>query len=335
MKATEQRLRAALDRPPADLRLYLLHGPDESGAMAHAARLARAMGEGAERVDLEPGALKRDPALLADEAAAISLFGGARHIRVTGAGEDVLAAVEALLAADTAGNPAVVIAPGVKTSGALVKAAIASNRALAFACYPPSDQNIGSLAGELLREQGVRASPGLVQRLVRASDGDRAVMAREAEKLALYLDAAPDRPVDGDEAAFDAVGADIEEGEVDVIVGALVAGRPALLAEALRRQGAGDVSPIPLLRAVVRRLASLAEMRAAIEAGEGVNQVMKRHRVFFKEEAATADALRRWRAGRLAATLVRVRQLERETMAAGPAGPVLAASVLVRLAERG
>ena len=34
MKASEARLIAALDRPPADLRLYLLHGPDEATAQA-------------------------------------------------------------------------------------------------------------------------------------------------------------------------------------------------------------------------------------------------------------------------------------------------------------
>lgn len=334
MKATEPRLRAALDRPPADLRLYLLHGPDESTAMAHAARLARALGDGAERIDLDAAALKRDPALLADEAAAISLFGGARHIRVTGAGEEVLPAVEALLTADQAGNPAVVIAPGVKTSGALVKAAIASDRALAFACYEPSERDATAIAAELLREQGVRASGGLVQRLVRASDSDRAIMAREAEKLALYLDAAPDRPADADEAAFDAIGADVGEGEVDAIVQALVAGEPVPLAEALRRQGGADVSPIPLLRAVVRRLAALADMRAAIDRGEGVEQVIERQRMHFTMKQPTAVALRKWRPGALASTLARVRLLEREVMAGGAAGPVLTEAVLLRLAGR-
>ena len=42
MKVTEARLKAALDRPPADIRLYFFHGPDESAAFAYAARLAKA-----------------------------------------------------------------------------------------------------------------------------------------------------------------------------------------------------------------------------------------------------------------------------------------------------
>ena len=169
MKVTEARLKAALDRPPADIRLYLLHGADESTAMALAARLAKAMGTGAERIDLDAAALRGDTARLADEAAALSLFGEPRSIRVTGAGEDMLAAVEALLAADRAGNPAVMIAPGVKASGKLVKAATESDRAMAFACYAPSDRDAVTIATELARETGLRISPGVAQRIARAA----------------------------------------------------------------------------------------------------------------------------------------------------------------------
>src|SRR3546814_15640549 len=89
-------IRAALDAPGADIRLYLLHGPDEAGAAELGQRLARAMGPEAERVDLDAGALKSDPGRLADEAASISLFGGARHLRITGIGEDAIEAFKLL-----------------------------------------------------------------------------------------------------------------------------------------------------------------------------------------------------------------------------------------------
>ena len=69
---------ARLDRPSDDVRLYLLHGPDEAGAGELAARLARAMGEGAERVDLDGATLRTRPGLLAEEAASMSLFGERR-----------------------------------------------------------------------------------------------------------------------------------------------------------------------------------------------------------------------------------------------------------------
>ena len=99
----------ALSRPDPAIRLYVLGGPDESGSRALGDALAQAMGADAERIDLSATRLREDPALLADEAASISLFGGARWVSVTlfqGGGDDVLAAAENLLAAPAAGSEA-------------------------------------------------------------------------------------------------------------------------------------------------------------------------------------------------------------------------------------
>lgn len=333
MKVTEARLKAALDRPPADIRLYLLHGPDESTAMALAARLAVAMGPDAERIDLDSATLRSDPSRLADEAAALSLFGGARSIRVTGAGEETLPAVEALLAADRAGNPAIVVAPGVKATGKLVKTAIDSDRVMAFACYAPSDRDAATIATELAREVGLRVAPSVAQRIARAAEGNRSVMAQEVEKIALYLDAAPDRPADADEDTLAAVGATLNEGETGEIVAAVVDGDAAALVLALRRQQGPDTSPIPILRALERRLLQLADMRAQIDAGEGADQVVERARVFWKEKAATAAALRRWDGRALRLALARVSAAQREAIAAGATGETLMGQTLVALAE--
>jgi len=51
VKASEAQIRARLDKPGADIRLFLLYGPDEAGANDLAARLGRAMGPDAERID--------------------------------------------------------------------------------------------------------------------------------------------------------------------------------------------------------------------------------------------------------------------------------------------
>src|ERR1700712_2479367 len=112
MKANLNQLTRAIEGANPDIRLYVLHGPDEAGARDMATRLGRAMGPEAERIDLEPALLKSNPGRLADEAASMSLFGTARHIRVAGAGEESVAACTLLLAAERAGNPVVVIAPG-------------------------------------------------------------------------------------------------------------------------------------------------------------------------------------------------------------------------------
>lgn len=322
---------SALDKAPPDVRLYLLHGPDQAGAMAYAQRLGAALarrGE-VERIDLDPATLRSDPSRLADEAAAISLFGGMQWVRVLGAGEESAEAVETLLAAPVAGNPAVVIAPGVKASGRLVKAALAAGNALAFACYPPEGRQADALAMQLARDEGIRLSAPAARRLAAATDNDRALMAHEVTKLALYLDAASDRMVDADEEVLAAIGANLAESQLDTIVAAVIARDGATLAAAMRDAQGPDASPVTWLRALQRRLGALAEMRAEVDRGEGAEQVVKRHRVFWKEEAATIAALRRWNGAALVSTQAQVRAAERAAMAGGDAARTIADAALL------
>lgn len=333
MKASFNQIRVALDAPSPDIRLYLLHGPDEAGARALAAQLTRALGAEVERVDLEPATLRSDPARLADEAAALSLFGGARLIRIEGMGEESADAVQALFDAPRAGNPVVAIAPGVKASGKLVKAAVAAPAALTYACYVPEGADAERIADQLAREHGLRLAGNVAHRLATGSGGDRAVMAREVEKLALFLDAALDRPREANEAALDAIGADLGEGELSAAVDAAIDGRVADLALELARLEEAGTSPIPLLRQLVRRLMTLAEMRAEVEGGAGAAAVMERHRVFFRDKGPTQRALRRWPSLKLADAIARARVGERAVMTPGNAGAVMAASALMGVAR--
>ncbi len=331
MKANARDIKSALERPSPDIRLYLLHGPDGSATAELANVLARAMGRDAERVDLDGATLRSDPARLSDEAASLSLFGGARHIRVSPAGEECLEAFTALLDADHAGNPVVALAPTVKSTAKIVKLAIDSRRAMAFAAYEPSAADLERLAAAMARDHGLRPGGTTAARLAASCGGDRAVLAREIEKLALFLDAAPDRPHDLDDAALDAIGADLGEAEMGHVVDAVVTGHTAVLGAELARLTEAGTSPIPWLRLLARRLMTLAEMKAEIDAGATQDTVFKRHRIFFREEANTAQAIRRWNPAMLSTALTRVRNAERAVMSSGNAGSVLAEHALIEL----
>lgn len=331
MKASANQIRAAIDAVSPDIRLYLLHGPDEAGAQEVALRLARAMGPEAERIDLDPGQLKASPGRLADEAASLSLFGGARHIRVGGAGEECLEAFTLLLEAERAGNPVIAIAPSLKATARVVKLAQGAPRAMSFACYVPEGADAEKLAVAIAREQGLRATGDTAARLAVTSGGDRAVMTRELEKIALYLDAAPDRPREIDDDALDAIGADLGDGEIGHVIDAAIDGRVDRVGAELGKLDEAGMSPIPVLRQLVRRLITLAELRAEIDAGAAANDVIQR--VFFRERAATARGLRLWRADRIAAAIARARVAERDMMASASAGTVLARAALVAVAR--
>lgn len=322
MKASAAQIRAAVDKPNPATRLYLFHGPDESGAAELAERLARALGPEVERIDLDMKALREQPGRLADEAASMSLFGGARYIRVSGVEEGAGEAVALLLAAERAGNPVIAIGPGLKTSGKLVKSAIAAPDALTFACYVPEGVDAARLATTVAREHGLRLTGDVPQRLAAATGGDRAILSREVEKLALFLDAAPDRPRDADGDALDAIGADLGDTELFHAIEAILDGRVAEIGTELAQLG--DGTAIPLLRQLARRLMTLAELRGDMDKGASVDDVLEKHRVFFREKAATGRALRRWNASQIARAIDRVRQTERALMHSGSAGEVLA-----------
>ena len=74
-------------------------------------------------------------------------------------------------------------------------------------------------------------------------------------------------------------------------------------------------------------------MRAEADAGDPVDAILKRHRVFWREEAATKQALARWSATALGAAHDRVKRAERAIMAPGNAGGVLAEHALIQLAQ--
>jgi DNA polymerase III subunit delta len=337
MKANAGQIERALDAPPADIRLFLLYGPDEATSHAQAARLARAMGGDAERIDLDGPTLKADPALLADEAASISLFGGKRYIRVTGMGDESMAAVAALLDGATGGNPVVAIAGALKGTSALVKRALADKAVMACANYPLEGEKADALAMALAREQGVRLHPDAARAMAAAAGYDRAVMAREAEKLALYLDAAPDRPRDAGTTELEAIGAGEGEGELSRLVDAVLDGQPALLAAELAVLGEEGLEGIPLIRAVARRVQLLSSMAARVAAGENAGAVSESatKAVFWKEKAPIQRQFRHWQADRLATAAERLLAAERAIKGAGSAGPILAEAEFVAIARAG
>jgi DNA polymerase-3 subunit delta len=331
--AKRPEIERALARPTADIRLYLLHGADESGSRALGAILAKAMGAEAERVDLSGAMLKADPARLADEAASISLFGGPRHILVEQIGDESLDAVQALIDAPAAGNPVVAISGALRKDSKLLKLATASPAVLAHVSYPLEARDLDRLATELARAEGLRIDPDVAHRLAGASGGDRAVLAREIEKFALFLDAAPDRQATLDREAFDALTADAGEADLSRLVDAVLLGRPAEAEAELARLREGGVEGITLVRTMLPRLHQLAALRAAVDEGNSVDSVMasQGRAIFWKAQAAVTAQLRRWTATALATAIGRLLSAERDIKAPNSAGPVLVDAELLAI----
>ena len=335
MKPDEARLRRALDAADPTIRFYLLYGPDEAGSRALAERLGAAMGAEAERIDLTSSQLKADPARLADEAASISLFGGKRWIRLEPATDDSIEAVQALLEAPAAGNPVAAIGGALRKDSKLVKLVQASNAAHAHLSYVPEGRNAAALVVDVGRELGLQIRNDVAARIASACNGDRALISRELEKMALYADAATDRPRPLEHEALDALGAAMEEGDLSKLSNAVFSGQLQQADAELARLASEGIEDIPVIRALSRRALQLAQLRAQMAEGESIDRVMDTagKAIFWKEKDVIRGELQRWTPDALATALSRLAEAERQVKAPGYPGSALVEEEVLAIAR--
>ena len=337
MKAARGTILRSVEQPDRAIRFYLFHGPDDAGSRALAERLLKALG--AEKASIAGSAVKADPALLAAEAGAISLFGGARLIWVDPAGEEIVEGLEALLDAPALESPVAAIAGPLRKTSALLKLAEAHGAALAHASYAPEGRDADRMVIEAGRAEGLRIDPGLAARIAAACNANAAILAHELAKYALYLDAAPDRPQELTHDVVDLLGADSGEGDMMRLGDLALAGRAGELFDELDRVALGKNEAIPVVRALQRRLLLLAGLRAQVEQGKSVDAVMTSmgKALFWKDRGLMQQLLSGWSAERLAQMLERSAALER-TIIFSDEPPVAALeeelSTIARAAQR-
>ena len=254
----------ALDTPDPKIRLYLFYGQDEAGSEALSRRFAKAMGAGAERIDLDGPSLGRDPARLSDEAASLSMFGDKRWIRVQPAGEETLAAVEALLGGTAGGDPVVLIAGNLRKNSKLLTACENHEAALCIQSWSLDARSGEQVAMSLARDAGLTLPTDLARRLVALSSGERGLLASEIDKLALYLDASPESPKAATAEALDALAAEGGEQQLFKAAAVILSGnlRGAEHEMARLKQNGGSLAG--LLRLTLQRAVSLAQAQAGV-----------------------------------------------------------------------
>lgn len=332
-KLREQDFIAAIESR-RDVRLFLVFGQDESAIASIAAAMAARLGD-SEAIDIDSGKLRSDPALLADEAASQSLFGGARHIRLNFAREEALDAVANLLSAEQAGNPVIATAGDLKKGSKLRTLVEGSPRALSYVCYPPSEGEAVDQAVAMAGRLGLRLDRTLAGQIVRYTGQDRRLAAMELEKLSLYYDAAPERMVTVERDALAALAAETAEEDIGALVNQVMNGDIKLLGRTIVDARAVGIEAVRVIRALQRRVAQLTGLRAKVEAGADAGAAVRGNRaIFWKEQDMFIRQVRQWNAARLAGLNAHLIELEARIMAAGgDLGETMLETELVRIAR--
>lgn len=311
MKSNPRTLGRTLDSPDADIRFYLFHGYDPAQSRAQAERLLK--GLRAEKAEIAAASLKGDPAVLADEAGAIGLFGGKRALWIEPAGDEVADAVEALLQASATESPAIAVAGGLRKTSKLLQLAQAHPLALAHQSYELSERDAEQLVEALATKEGLRLASGLAAQIAAAANGERGIITQELAKLALYVDASPQTPALADPEALEAVGAG-SEGEWIHLGDVALSGGSAEVANEL--SSAAGIEAIGLVRALQRRIQMLAPLRAKVDEGRRPADVVASagKSIFFKEKELVTRLLSMWESQALARISERLGMLERRLM---------------------
>lgn len=333
MKTARGTIGRAVDQPDPQRRFYLFHGPDDSGSRALAARLVASLQ--AEKFAISATAIKSDPALLADEAGAMALFGGARVLWIDPAGDEIADAVATLLDAPAVESPAIAIAGALRKTSALLKLAEAHGAALAHASYAPEGAEAARIVVEAGRAEGLRIDPDLAARIAAAAGDNQAIIAQELVKFALFLGASPGAPRDLDSATVDLLGANSAEGDLMLLGDLALAGRGRQLFEEMERANFGPSEAIRVVRALQRRLLQLAPLRVRVEQGASVDAVLTSmgKSLFWKDKDALRPLLASWTSERLSQMMERSAALEKGLMLSNEPEVAAVAEELVTIAR--
>jgi DNA polymerase-3 subunit delta len=347
VKATQKDFLRGVPAGLTSCRIFFFCGPDEAGANAAAQRIAAALPDPGERIELTGADLKRDPALLGDEARSTSLFGGSRHIWVRASGEEAHDALQILIETSEAGAgaaaPVIVVATSATDKSRTAKLLEKRKDALVAMFHPPELKDAAQAVRGMADAAGLRLGGDLAERIARAAGLDVRLAQSEIDKLALYVGADPQAPRPATPEDHAAIGAATEEDGFAPLVNAVLGGETTKIAGEIRRMRELGLNPVGVALALERRAGQLAQIAAFLGPRGSFEQIDKgaemRLGIFFREKRDIAQQYKRWtqpaarggRETRLDRLIPRLVALHRNLIANSQAAELLLAQELAEI----
>jgi len=169
---------------------FLLHGGDADVASERARRLIPLLVDDAadpfQVVRLSADTLVKDPGRLADEASAISMFGGKRVIWIDAGGRDFMALIAPIFETLPDGTALVIESDSLKKNAPLRILFESRPDAASIECYAPPPASLGQMIDAEAAIAGVRVAPAAREHLVATLSLDPSAARGEIAKLMLY-----------------------------------------------------------------------------------------------------------------------------------------------------
>jgi len=327
-------------KPDPKIRAVLVYGPDSGLIRERINALTRSLVEDITDpfriADLTDSDLRQDPARLADEAAAISMFGGRRVLRIRGAGDGLTKIFDSYLS-DAKGDALVLVDGGELTARSSLRKLFEDGKdTAAIACYADNAADLTATIQKKLGAENLTLDPAALHYLTSHLGSDRGVTLNELEKLALYMGGHP--TAEKRRVTLDDVRAcigDNVESSLDAVVDAAVGGELDALDIALARAHSADVNAIAMLNALSRHLIQLHLAMTGIENGQSPDSVVTAMRpmVHFARKPRMQRQLMLWNRKRIDRALEIVAEADRQCKTTGLPEKSICGQTLLRIAQ--
>ena len=333
VKVVARNAASFVGKPPPETALVLIFGADRGQVSELAAKTVQAVAEDINdpfRVaELTLAAIGDDPALLNDEAQAMSLTGGRRAVRVRAAADALTKHLKDYLENPSPDAVIVLEAGELPARSSLRKLAESHKRAAAIACYRDEGASLSALVKEVLGANQVQIAPDALRYVTSQLGADRRASRNALEKLALYV--GPGASVSLDDAQ--AVVGDVAESTMDALAQAVAGGNAGAAQKLLQRLYGEGTATVAILRGLARHFGRLAEARNMIDSGLDAEGAIGKLRppVFFRAKPAMVAAVNGWNSTRLANALDRLLRAEIECKTTGMPDQLMCARAVLAL----
>lgn len=299
---------AWLRRPPENVTIVLIYGPDRGlvseRAKAFAEKTGLPLDDPFSVVRLDAG--EAEQGRLLDEARTVPMFSTRRLLWVRNAGaQKSLADDLKALSADPPRDAVILVEAGdLKKTVPLRTVVEGSAIGMALPCYGDEDRDIDSVIDGELGKTGMAISMEARGALRRNLGGDRLATRGEIAKLALY--AHGKREIELDDVL--ALTGDVSGLSVDDAVDAMLDGKVENFDVTFSRQSQNGSQAYQVLAAAIRQMQMLHLMRGGMGGGRNAAAVVASARppVFFARRKTVERALERWSAEALQRGLARL-----------------------------
>jgi len=324
-----------IERLSQDVQFFLVHGADEGltheRSRAIVMKLIGADSDPLRLVRLEGDALARNPESLADEAYAVSMFGGSRAIWIDAQGRDLMPAIEPLFARPPAECAIVVKAAQLRKGHALRTAFEKAPNAASIECYGDDPKALAALIDGEVGSAGLTIAPDARAALIDELGADRQTSRAEIAKLLLFVRGGSTIELDD----VRAIVSDAAPSPLDELVDQALLGELQKAARSAVRFFSEGGDADQLIGRLTARLTLLHRLRLEMEAGHPFDAACQTLAVRLPQEArrALARAAERWTSVSIAQRLPSLRATSARVRGSPVPSEILASRALWALAS--